>query len=174
MILKPLIILGSARKNSDTQKLIELVFDGTEYELIDLLDYSVAHYNYKEEYPDTDEFLTIVEQILQHEVIVFATPVYWYSMSGYMKVFFDRLTDIVSSQKHLGRKLKDKKIALLSVSNSEALPEGFEVPFRDTANYLDMEYLGCFFSPSNELGNTDSIQEKAASWLENLFKYLQL
>lgn len=167
--MKPLIILGSARKNSDTQKLVELVFEGTAYDLIDLLDYSVAHYNYKEEYPDTDEFLTIVEQILQHEVIVFATPVYWYSMSGYMKVFFDRLTDIVSSQKHLGRKLKGKRIALLAVSNSDALPEGFEVPFSDTANYLDMEYLGCFFSPSKELiNNTKATQEKAANWLKRI------
>lgn len=165
----PLIILGSARKNSDTQKLVELVFEGKVYDLIDLLDYSIAHYNYEEEYPETDEFLTIVEQMLQHEVIVFATPVYWYSMSSYMKVFFDRLTDIVSSQKYLGRKLKGKKVALLSVSNSNKLPEGFEIPFRDTANYLYMEYMGCFFSPSKELAkNTKATKEKAANWLKNL------
>lgn len=163
----PLIILGSARKNSDTQKLVELVFEGAAYELIDLLDYLISHYNYKEEYPDTDEFLTIIEQMLQHNVIVFATPVYWYSMSGYMKVFFDRLTDIVSSQKHIGRKLKGKKVALLAVSNSDALPEGFEIPFRDTASYLDMEYLGCFFSPSNELNDT-VIKEKATDWLKKI------
>lgn len=164
----PLIILGSARKNSDTQKLVELVFEGAAYELIDLLDHSISHYNYKEEYPDTDEFLTIVEQMLQHNVIVFATPVYWYSMSGYMKVFFDRLTDIVSSQKHLGRKLKGKKVALLSVSNSNELPEGFEIPFRDTAIYLDMEYLGCFFSPSKESSSSPTIKEKASDWLKGI------
>lgn len=168
--MKPLIILGSARKNSDTQKLIELVFDDKEYNLIDLLDYSITHYNYGEEYPETDEFLTIIEQMLQHKVIVFATPVYWYSMSGYMKVLFDRLTDIVSSQKHLGRKLKGKRIALLAVSNSDALPQGFEVPFSDTANYLDMEYLGCFFSPSKELNNTKVIEEKAANWIKKVSK----
>ena len=166
----PLIILGSARKNSDTQKLIELVFDDKEYNLIDLLDYSITHYNYGEEYPTTDEFLTIIEQMLNHDTIVFATPVYWYSMSSYMKVFFDRLTDIVSSQKHLGRKLKGKKVALLTVSNSDALPQGFEVPFRDTASYLDMKYLGCFFSPSKELSNPPDIKAKASSWVKKVSK----
>ncbi len=168
MSSSPLIILGSARKESDTQKLVELIFGGKEYKLIDLLHYSIAHYNYEEEYPSNDEFLTIVEQMLQHKVIVFATPVYWYSMSGYMKVFFDRLTDIVSSQKHIGRKLKGKKVALLSVSNSNELPEGFEIPFRDTANFLDMEYLGCFFSPSKELANPSVIKEKATNWLKSI------
>ena len=168
--MKPLIILGSARKNSDTQKLIELVFDDKEYNLIDLLDYSITHYNYGEEYPTTDEFLTIIEQMLNHDTIVFATPVYWYSMSSYMKVFFDRLTDIVSSQKHLGRKLKGKQVTLLAVSNSDTLPKGFEVPFSDTAKYLDMEYLGCFFSPSKELNNTKVIEEKAANWIKKVSK----
>lgn len=32
----PLIISGSVRKNSDTKKLVELVFEGKEYNLIDL------------------------------------------------------------------------------------------------------------------------------------------
>lgn len=169
MTSKPLIILGSARKKSDTKKLVDIVFKDIEISSIDLLDYSIAHYNYSEEYPTTDEFLTIIEQMLQHNVIVFATPVYWYSMSSYMKVFFDRLTDIVSSQKQLGRKLKGKRVGLLAVSNSDALPQGFEVPFKDTANYLDMEYLGCFFSPSTAIeNNSGAVKEKAADWLRDL------
>jgi multimeric flavodoxin WrbA len=115
--LNTLVILASARKNSDTQKLVELVFKDTEYTLIDLLDYKI------EQYPADDEFLKVVDAMLLHQLIVFATPVYWYSMSGYMKVFFDRLTDIVSTQKHLGRRLKGKQTAAISVSTDEDLPE---------------------------------------------------
>lgn len=33
-------------------------------------------------------------RILKANVLVFATPVYFYSMSGWLKVFFDRLTTI--------------------------------------------------------------------------------
>jgi multimeric flavodoxin WrbA len=140
MIFKPLIILATARKNSDTQKLVELLFKDTEYTLIDLLDYKIVQYNYEEQYPADDEFLKVVDAMLSHQLIVFATPVYWYAMSGYMKVFFDRLTDIVSTQKHLGRRLKGKQTAVIAVSTDEDLPEGFEIPFKRTSRYFDMEY----------------------------------
>ncbi|MCP4458779.1 MAG: NAD(P)H-dependent oxidoreductase [Cytophagales bacterium] len=38
-----------------------------------------------------------------------ATPVYWYSMSGIMKVFLDRIYDVLTIEKELGRKLHGKK-----------------------------------------------------------------
>ncbi len=113
--------------------------------------------------------MQVVEQMLLHNVIILATPVYWYSMSGYMKVFFDRLTDVVSSQKQLGRQLKGKRVGLLAISNSDALPEGFEIPFSNTAKYLGMNYLGCFFSSSKELkDNLPVIEKKASQWVVRL------
>ena len=163
--MRPLIILASSRKNSDTQKLVELVFKNADITLVDLLDYKIEQYNYEEEYPVDDDFLKVVEQMLSHQLIVFATPVYWYSMSGYMKVFFDRLTDIVSSQKHLGRKLKGKHTALITVSTDEELPEGFEIPFKRTSDYLDMEYVGCFFSPAKMVNNPiQQLLHQAEEW----------
>jgi multimeric flavodoxin WrbA len=169
--LAPLIILASARKHSDTQKLVELVFKDIDITLVDLLDYKIAQYNYEEEYPTDDEFLKVVEQMLTHQLIVFATPVYWYAMSGYMKVFFDRLTDIVSSQKHLGRKLKGKRAALIAVSTDEELPEGFEVPFKRTAEYFDMEYSCCFFSPAKAINNpTQMLIQQAGEWRRKILK----
>ena len=169
--LAPLIILASARKHSDTQKLVELVFKDIDITLVDLLDYKIAQYNYEEEYPTDDEFLKVVEQMLTHQLIVFATPVYWYSMSGYMKVFFDRLTDIVSSQKHLGRKLKGKRTALITVSTDEELPEGFEIPFKRTSDYFDMEYSGCFFSPAKAINNpTQMLVQQAGEWRRKILK----
>ena len=40
-----------------------------------------------------DDFLGVAEAMVDAEAILFATPVYWYSMSGRLKRFFDRLTD---------------------------------------------------------------------------------
>lgn len=42
--------------------------------------------------------------------IVFATPVYWYAMSGRMKIFFDRFTDLLYTHKSIGKNLKGKKL----------------------------------------------------------------
>lgn len=41
-----------------------------------------------------DDMAELYDKMLQADVIVFATPVYFYTMSGQLKVFIDRLTPI--------------------------------------------------------------------------------
>lgn len=163
----PLIILGSARKNSNTKKLTKKLFSGIKYELIDLLDYKIFPYDYSGNYPEDDDFLFLMEQILKYNKIVFATPVYWYSMSGSMKVFFDRLTDVVTIKKEIGRQLKGKKTFMISVGTAAALPEGFEVPFRLTSGYFDMDFISSYYCSTaalkSELKGTHEIIEKLLS-----------
>jgi len=63
-------------------------------------------------------------------------------MSGIMKVFLDRLTDLLIIEKELGKKLRGKNMAVISSSNGGNLGDAFWLPFTATANYLEMEYLG--------------------------------
>lgn len=140
-----LVIAGSARKEGETTDLINLVFHQTSHQLIHLSDLQIAPYSYSNTYAIHDGFLGVMQAAQQHQVIVFATPVYWYAMSGLMKLFFDRLTDIVTVQKNIGRSLKGKTIFLLSAGADADLPAGFEVPFASTASYLDMRYGGCLY-----------------------------
>ena len=93
----------------------------------------------------SDQYFILVDKLLLHETIVFATPVYWYAMSGLLKSFFDRFTDLVTIRKTLGRQLKGRKILVIAVGADEDLPAGFEVPFQRTANYLDMTYDGLVY-----------------------------
>ncbi len=157
---KPLIILGSARKNGDTRKLVDQIFGNTEHALIDLLDHRIYPYNYEEIYPGDDEFMETAERMFEHQALVFATPVYWYSMSGQMKVFFDRITDLIRSKEEMRPRFKGKKVFLLTVSASPVLPVGFELPFSETAEYLNMEFGGHYFSPSFKLDNPQAGQQE--------------
>ena len=59
-----------------------------------------------------------------------------------MKVFFDRLTDLLDNEKETGRKLRNKNMAVLTSSTGEHLGAGFWLPFIETAKYLGMNYLG--------------------------------
>jgi multimeric flavodoxin WrbA len=93
---------------SDTKKQLEKVFAEIEHTLIDLFDFNVYPYNYLGNYHLSDNFMDIIEEILHYDKIIFATPVYWYSMRGLMKTFFDRLTDLVTTNKTVGRGLKGK------------------------------------------------------------------
>src|SRR4030095_14386628 len=145
MTEQPLVILASARRRGETRDLLNKVFADENYEVVDLLDFHISSYNYSNNYSDTDEFPKIIDELLKHKVIVFATPVYWYAMSGLMKNFFDRFTDIVTTKKHLGRQLQGKSTFLLAVGADQELPDGFEIPFKLTSDYFDMKYQECVY-----------------------------
>ncbi len=142
--MEVIVINGSNRHNSNTARAIKSKCPFPEYEIIHLVDYDIKHYDYCNEKED-DDFLRLVDKVLSSNIVIFATPVYWYSMSGRMKVFFDRLTDLITSQKEFGRRLKGKKIYLITQGSDEVLPTGFDVPFRNTANYFEMDFCETFY-----------------------------
>ncbi|MET3980639.1 multimeric flavodoxin WrbA [Mucilaginibacter sp. UYP25] len=142
---KSLVILGSNRKNSLTESITRKALGQMEFDMIDLLDHKIAHYNYDGHYPTNDEFEAVINKALPYDNIIFATPVYWYSMSGVMKVFFDRLTDLITIKKDLGRGLRGKSASMIAVGADPTIPDGFEVPFKHTAAYLGIQYKGCAY-----------------------------
>ncbi|MFV0220044.1 flavodoxin family protein [Empedobacter falsenii] len=137
---KQIIINGSHNRNGDTTKLIQEIYP--EIACLKLIEYTVEIYNYDETYSDKDQFLEIINQIIEVDEIIFATPVYWYSMSSLMKIFFDRLTDLISSQETIGRKLIGKKVSVITSSIGNHLDDNFFLPFIETTNYLHLEYIG--------------------------------
>ena len=107
-----------------------------------MLDYTIGPFDYEFK-NSNDDFLPLMEKVIsQYDTIVFATPVYWYNMSGTMKIFFDRLSDLLHYKKDLGRQLRGKKMAMISNSGENDLKNGYTMPFQESANYLGMHYLG--------------------------------
>ncbi len=141
--MNTLIIQASARKNGDTHSATRLITKQLHAEAIDLLDYTLHPFRYDQTYPEGDQFLEVITHwVLPHEHILLATPIYWYTMSARLKKFMDRLSDLLMSDKHLGRRLRGKTLSVLSVSNDDDPPPHFSEPFRLTADYLGMTYGG--------------------------------
>lgn len=140
--MKKLIILGSSRKDGNTKKVVDEIIRISGGDLVDLKDYNIGYYDYERQNVD-DDYLPLMRKIIaNYDVLIFATPVYWYSMSGIMKVFFDRITDLLRHEKDLGRKLRGKGMAVVSSSSGGNLGDHFWHPFTATAEYLGMKYLG--------------------------------
>jgi len=139
---KSIIIQGSSRSKGDSYTFIsELNPDGIAAH-IDLKDYKIRHFDYESNYL-ADDFLDLIEKLINtYDTFIFVTPVYWYTMSGIMKVFFDRLSDLLKIRKPLGRKLRGKSMSVMSISNSDDVESSFYRPFELTAEYLGMDYLG--------------------------------
>ena len=111
--MKAIIITGSSRNDGDTTALKELIVSQSTWDSLDLNDYSFSYYDYAHE-NRADDFIPMMKKIIEsYDTLILITPVYWYAMSGIMKVFFDRLTDLITIEKDLGRKLRGKQMAVL-------------------------------------------------------------
>lgn len=147
---RKVIIYGSSRNDGNTSLLVEKIREFIKSDLIDLNDYQISYYNYEHKNAN-DDYLPLMRKLVEnYDLFIFSTPVYWYSMSGVMKVFFDRITDLLEIDINTGKKLRGKKMAVMSSSVGNNLGAHFWLPFSETAKYLGMEYIGnidiCFFN----------------------------
>lgn len=140
--MRAIVIAGSSRNDGATEKLMHDMAALFALEVIDLNNYQFDYYDYEGK-NRRDDFLPLMRNLIDnYDVLIFLTPVYWYAMSGIMKVFFDRITDLLTIEKDLGRKLRGKSMAALSVSLGGNIGEYFWLPFSESAKYLGMHYLG--------------------------------
>ena len=112
--INAVVVFGSARSQGNTLHAVKKVQQqlGFELPLINLADINVGEFDY--EFSKQDDFALLVQQLLEYDLIILATPVYWYSVSAKMKCFINRLSDLLSIDKPTGRRLKDKKLAVIS------------------------------------------------------------
>ena len=138
---KGIIILGSANSNGETRKVVSFVANKLSYPIVDLKTKNISEFDYEFKNRDDDFHPLIQEIVNNYKIIIFATPVYWYSMSGIMKTFFDRISDCLKIEKETGRKLRGLDIAVISCGSDKILKNGFHMPFIETAKYLGMNYV---------------------------------
>ena len=59
-------------------------------------------------------------------------------MSAIMKTFFDRISDLLTIDKDLGRRLRGKSVLFITSSEGNHLGDDFWIPIKATFNYLGM------------------------------------
>lgn len=142
METKGVIIQASSRSKGNTEKIVSFFQKETGFDVIDLSTKIIGHFDYGFKNRD-DDFNELFKNIVKkYETIVLATPIYWYTMSGILKVFLDRISDFLFQEKEYGRMLRGKNMAVISCGSDEEIFSGFTMPFKESANYLGMEFLG--------------------------------
>lgn len=140
---KTVVIIGSSRSNGNTRTIVdELVSLSPDIDIVDLNNYNIGYYHYDFKNKN-DDFFDLFLKILDYDTIIFATPIYWYTMSAQIKTFLDRISDVLhGDNKVFGRKLRGKNLAVISCGSDEEIFDGFTMPFEQTSNYLGMHYKG--------------------------------
>jgi len=148
--ISPIVIFGSSRKRGNTWEATQMVLQDQVVPIVNLNDIDISAFDY--EYKNQgDDFLSLAEEMVKHNQIIIATPIYWYTMSAIMKTFIDRWSDFITHKKDLGRRMRGKNLYI--VTSYAVYPEGkkgFEAIFKQTAEYMGMKYGGCFFHYSGE------------------------
>ncbi|EGR3223608.1 NAD(P)H-dependent oxidoreductase [Vibrio parahaemolyticus] len=161
------VILGTSKSDGNTRKLADSFVEQSGAKLFDLSNFNVSFYDYSHE-NENDDFLPIIHELLSFDHLVFASPVYWYSMSAQLKVFFDRLSDLLTIEKELGRRLKGKSISVLSTGYNVELPDCFVQPFELTAKYMQLEFKGCEYLAIQTESDLGKVTISAAQAIENV------
>jgi multimeric flavodoxin WrbA len=152
------VLFGSSRRNGNTDILGNLLVEGLEADKIYLADYNlqpITDYRQAETkaYPD-DDYHNLIARVLQQDVIVFVTPIYWYGISGILKTFIDRWSQtLLEDRSNFLGKMSTKKAYVLAVGDDEPLIKGlplihqFQYIFAFTRTQLDGYVIGTANKP---------------------------
>src|SRR5687768_693865 len=110
---KGIRILGSSNSNGTSREIASFIGARIDFSIIDLNTKIIKKFDYEFNNRE-DDLLPLIRHIVEsYQIIVFATPVYWYSMSGTMKIFFGRLSYCLKIEKETGRKLRGMEMAIV-------------------------------------------------------------
>ena len=131
-MLKILVLNGSPRKNGNTSYLVEalrsLVIDnGHEVEVLHLNDYDIkpcqgcfwCYKGFPLKCVQDDIMNTLYPTVLDSDVLVFASPIYWFNYSAQLKLFIDRLVALHVKGGHALNGRKFASIFVYGDSDSE-------------------------------------------------------
>ena len=145
-----LILSGSPRKGGNTDLLVEAFVKGASQkhhvEVMSVLDYKVnpcmgcnACFKSKDNTcAQKDDMAIIYEKMSQADMLVIASPVYFYGLSAQLKAVIDRFHNPIRDTFHI------KKTALLLVG-AASLPELFDgilAQYRLCLNFFKLENAG--------------------------------
>ena len=136
-------LFASSRRHGNTGQLMDRIADELQIEVVDLGEKNISAFDYEHRNRD-DDFEPLIDRVLSFDQIIFASPIYWYSVAPPMKIFIDRLSDLLDLPDLLdkGRQLRDKTGFVVSTSVDDEPDAPFIGAFRETFNYLGMAYGG--------------------------------
>lgn len=176
------VLLGSTRAGGNTEQLVDLVLDGVDhskYVLSESNIHTIIDQRHDPEgfQPVEDDYDELIQEVLGHDVLVFATPVYWYGVSSPLKTFIDRWSQSLRSTKYNFKELISQKKAYIVVVGGDdphikALPLIQQLKY--TFDFVNLPLEGYIIGKGGKPGDIhqDDRAVQHAKWLNGRFKEL--
>ncbi len=100
--MKILFMNSSPNREGNTYRIGEELLKDKEHDVLQMADYRISQYG---QVFDDDEIKDVLKKIDECDVLVIGSPVYWYTVSGMLKTFIDRLYMLPEAETLRGKKL---------------------------------------------------------------------
>jgi len=158
--MKVFVLYGSSRENGNSEQLAELAVQGIECTKVYLREKEIRAIDDRRHTPEgfapvDDDYEEVLAAMLEHEILLFVTPLYWYGMSGLMKNFIDRWSQSLRDKRFPFKEIMGRKMAYVIITGGdnprlEGLPlvQQFSHIFR----YFSLDFRGCLIGKGNRPG----------------------
>lgn len=145
------VLYGSSRANGNTELLTEHVIKDLHVKKLFLKDYlikDIIDQRHEENGfdPVDDDYDKVIDSVLESDIIIFATPIYWYGMSGIMKSFVDRWSQTVRDTRYpeFKSKMAKKTAYVIAVGGDEPKTKGLPLihQFSYICNFIGLDFQG--------------------------------
>lgn len=181
--MKIVSFIGSTRYEGNSELLTDLVLKDINHKKIyikDLYIKPIADLRHtKDGFQDVqDDYDKVIEALQNSDIVVFSTPIYWYSMSGVMKNMIDRLSQAIRDDRYPNLKEHLKKIRAIVVITGGDNPRIKGLPliqqFQYTFEFLNMPFWSYIIGEANKPGEImkDNIALSQAAMLNENIKSL--
>lgn len=155
---KILGIVGSPRKNGNTHILVSTILDGAKAEGSDTETIFLGDLNIREcdgchrcwkgrHCSKKDDMNAIYLKIVQSEILIFGTPVYWYGPTALMKCFIDRFVYFNCPENRARIKGKSAVLAIPFEEDTIKTADLLVKFFVRSLQYLEMQMTGKILCP---------------------------
>ncbi len=178
--MKIMTLLGSSRKDGNTAYLSNKALEGIDHKEIFLLEKKlnpIVDQRHDAGGFDmvNDDYEELFFDFLQYDTYFFVTPVYWFGVSGQMKIFFDRWSQYMKDERiDFWEAFRGKK-AYVIVTGENPHPKTAALPlilqFNAIFEYLNMEFVDYVIGKANKPGDIQSdayALEKMKLWNQQL------
>ncbi|OGW75672.1 MAG: hypothetical protein A2Z72_03075 [Omnitrophica bacterium RBG_13_46_9] len=184
MSKKILILSGSPKKDGNTATLVNWFMEGALLKSAQIAVVRTAFLKYKStgcascracqktdkyECVIDDEVKSVLAKMAKADVIVMATPLYFFAASAQLKLVFDRMFSLYKWDNEAGTMetpLKGKTLVLIASAFEDVGLKALEKPFALTAAYTGMKFKSLLVpnaGVSGDIKKKGDIRDKAAA-----------
>lgn len=171
------VLYGGTRPNGNTETLTKKAIQGLDVEEIYLKDYLIKPIEDKRHAEEgfseiDDDYNSIIDCILQHDILIFSTPIYWYSMSGTTKNFIDRWSQTLKDAKYpdFKNQMAQKKAYVIAVGGDNPYVKGLPLiqQFQHIFDFMGTSFEGYIIGEGNKPG--EILQDTQALYAASKFR----